>query len=332
MNTQISQENSKSIAVVGCGEHMCRAHLDFVSEFGFSQLNFFDPDSNAEKRIVSSGLNAIRAEALTELFQDSSKMLWIGSPDQYHYKVLQSAIERGIHTFVEKPLATKTSELEGLKTLLLESQQKGIVISSCHPRHFDPPFLMLKQLLPSLIEKFGPACHFSFDFAYHKPSEPWKANRSLLLDHANHEVDLMRWMFGESACCATKLVDAFDRYSVAGVRTDRLSFSFMGLRTLESSKYQEFVSIRFERGQVDLNAGTGEIRLSDFEHETSEVSYCEATNYLQRNRSVTEDFILAVRNKAVPYLTISDLFYNTAFAVILAEDGFFDDREKIIVE
>ncbi len=63
-----------------------------------------------------------------------------------------------------------------------------------------------------------------FDFFYHHPTATWKHDRSLLLDHANHEIDLLNFIYGITGFSASRLKDAYDGYEISGVRTDVYPF------------------------------------------------------------------------------------------------------------
>lgn len=206
------------------------------------------------------------------------------TPDHFHFQDLTDAIDHGLHAFAEKPLAVTASEVESLRGELGRASKKGLVVSSCHPRRYDPPFHWMKENIDRLAEESGRPLEFWFDFSYHKPSKDWKHDRGLLLDHANHEIDLLHYLFGHTGFNATKLADSPINYRVEGTRDDGLKFKFSGSRRLESHKYLEWTGVRFERGDliVDAHIGIARIQTCD-QTRTIDVG---STDYESRGRGV----------------------------------------------
>ena len=91
---------------------------------------------------------------------------------------------------------------------------------------------------------------FRFCFCYHKATKVG-LHTGLLMDHVNHEIDLVNWYFGACPFKAYKLKDSNNEYAVSGIREDGLIFSFAGVRSLERSIFQETMDLRFEKGEAD---------------------------------------------------------------------------------
>lgn len=309
--------------IIGCGKHALQSHAiltkdsptlelvalcdlskkqmkNFESEYGKTLTKF----SSEEAMLNSPGINAVL----------------IGTPDDCHTASIVKAIEAGKHVFAEKPLATNIPDLKRIQAIIEKAQKKKLVLTSCHPRRYDPPFLWLKRNLPEFISNLGPVFSFEFDFSYHKPSKLWKHNRGLLMDHANHEIDLLHFLLGYPKFFkAIKLIDSFDRYKITGWRDDGITFAFSGTRCLETKKYDEFVTIRFEKGLLFLSASyDGGIAVVKTHDTRSEKTYKSGeTNYDIRFKDTTENFGQAILNQAQNYLTSDDLYINTALSVVL---------------
>jgi predicted dehydrogenase len=308
--------------ILGCGKHALVSHaipskdlgnLELIAVYDISdkQLDYFE---NA----YGKKLNKFKDK--DEFLHSGIDAVFIGTPDEFHFGNLQEAINENKHVFVEKPLITKVREVKGLKEVLEVADEKSIIVSSCHPRRYDPPFLWLKSNLGTIIEKLGNPLSFSFDFSYHKPSKDWKHSRGLLLDHANHEIDLVSYLFGHSGFLVTKLSDSYDRYKVVGKRTDGIDFSFSGTRRLESRNYLEWALIRFERGDLLLDASKGAVRLQDHESKLVQEISIGKTDYEERGRKTMINFSNAIRNVEPCYLSHRDLYMNNALSVMLSEN------------
>ncbi len=244
----------------------------------------------------------------------------ICSPDDWHLTHIQSALSAGKHVFCEKPLLVPEQNISALVALFAIARECGLVLTTCHPRRNDEPFLWLKDQLLRSIGEFGSVLSFSFDFSYHKPSNEWKTARSLLLDHVNHEVDLMNFLFGLQGFGAMKLHDGFDRYDVVGKRDDGVTFHFQGTRRLDAGIYPEWCRVRFERGEIELDMMRGVARIIDHEERDVEVVPNLAIDYDGRLCGVMTDFAQEIDGEP-GYLSIPEMLMNTEAGIILQQEG-----------
>ncbi len=318
--------------IIGCGKHALYSHampskkmknfeLTIVCDTSLESMNNFE-------KIY--GKKLMKTSDRKEFFSSDIKAVFVGTPDEFHYKDLIDSINARKHVLVEKPLATKVNELEGLKRALLDAKNKGIIVTSCHPRRYDPPFLWLKKNIPIFKKEYGEVISFIFDFSYHQTSRAWKHSRGLLLDHGNHEVDLMNYLLEVSGFKAFKLRDEHDIYKVVGRRNDGIDFSFSGTRRLKSKVYREKAIIRFERGEILLESDLGRAILRD--HETGKLKdiKVEKTDYEERGRKTMANFARSILGKEKVYLSSQDLYVNTAFSVVLTdkEEWNYNDRSN----
>lgn len=308
--------------VLGCGEHALQSHaipnqeiaeleLTTACDLSQSQIDCF---------VDKLGDNTIQTYTDRQAFlgQPIGAVL-IGTPDSCHFDDLAAAVDAGKHVFVEKPLVVKPDEIKRLPEVLQQASANGLTVSSCHPRRYDPPFMWLKDQLPDFRSNFGEPLQLRFDFSYHKPMRAWKHDRGLLLDHANHEIDLAHYLFGPSSFTATRLSDSYDRYQVAGIRDDGISFDFSGTRRLNNRTYPEWATIRFETGQITIDTHEGFARITN--HETGEETRrpIDVTDYEARGLATMKNFGQAILGLAECYLSPQDLYVNTAFSVVLTD-------------
>ena len=307
--------------IIGCGKHALQSHaipgkdipnleLTAICDISTKSLDNFEKEYADKLEKYKDSI---------EFFNSNINAVLIGSPDEVHFQNLRDSIHAGNHTFAEKPLATKSEELTDLNNLLNIAAKNNLIISSCHLRRFDPPFIWLKENIPSFEQAFGKPMNFSFDFSYHKPSKTWKHDRGLLLDHANHEIDLLNFLFGHSDFEAKTLHDSHDRYHIAGNRGDNINFDFQGTRRLDSRNYLEWAGVRFEKADVKIDTHKGMVRVH--KHESNEVFEYDIpkTDYNLRGKMTLVNFANAIQGYEDCYLTNEDLFVNTAVSVALSE-------------
>jgi predicted dehydrogenase len=218
---------------------------------------------------------------------------------------------------VEKPLAIDPDQLAALPDILEEASENGLIVSSCHPRRYDPPYMWLKDSLPTLREQFGEPMQVRCDLSYHKPVLSWKHDRGLLLDHANHEIDLINYLFGPGSFEATRLADAHDRYQVSGMRDDGISFDFFGTRRLDAQTYPEWASIRFEAGEVKIDTHKDIAHIANHENSEEVKLLIPPTDYELRGSATMKNFGDAIVGLTDCYLSPQDLYVNTALSVNL---------------
>ncbi len=318
--------------IIGCGGHALDGHAlhgKQVANLGLYGL--YDPKMEQMDALESAyGTTLVKFESEVQMLQYSHiEAVLIASADQYHLDSLERAIEHGKHVLVEKPLITDASEVERLKSILARAKEKGLVVSSCHARRFDPPFLMLKRELArpsSYLGHIGPPQQFHFDFSYHRPTATWKHDRSLMLDHLNHEIDLMHFLFGYTGFEARKICDAYNRYEVHGKRDDGLTFLFHGTRGLMAEKhFLERVRVRGVYGEFTLDCATGLLQLyyHDAENLPMTMHFTAKTDYEVRSVGVMKNFVAAIRGEEQCYLTHDDLVLNSMTGVMLQKDGYF---------
>ncbi|HJQ08262.1 MAG TPA: Gfo/Idh/MocA family oxidoreductase [Candidatus Saccharimonadales bacterium] len=307
--------------VIGCGEHALQSHAVPNKNIAELALNgVYDLSEERMNRFVDEAGNADTIQRFTtreELLRSTIGAVLIGTPDDCHFNDLGAAVKAGKHVFVEKPLAVSPAELEALPDVLKEAEQNGLIVSSCHPRRYDLPYVWLKNHLSEFRDTLGEPLQVKTDFSYHKPVRNWKHDRGLLLDHANHEIDLVNFLFGHSGFDATRLTDSYDRYRVAGIRDDGISFDFSGTRRLNAKTYPEWAGIRFETGEVTIDTHKGFARIIDHETGQENQQPVPVTAYEERGAATMENFDRAILGLAELYLSLQDLYVNTALSVTL---------------
>lgn len=309
------------IGFAGLGDHSLRAHVKHLAERrDYLLVAGYDPSAQSFKNAETQTQTVLESYRTFEKMISSGTIdaVLISSPDCFHSSQLSQAVEAGLHVFCEKPLCTNESEIIQLRTVLQSAVAKELVVTSCHPRRFDPPYVWAKKNLGALQAEFGKILSVTLDFSYHIPSDAKSGlhGGSLLQDHANHEIDYVSFLLGSSCFTVHKLRDEFDHYAMSGVRDDGVSFQFFGTRRLTGSKYPEWIKLRFERGEVviDTYEQGNSYTLS---HETGKQTKITpgATDYDVRFSSINANWIDAIRGRKANYLSGASLVRNSALSV-----------------
>lgn len=266
----------------------------------------------------------------SEMVNDpETRIVFISSPDAFHAEQTARCLEAGKHVFCEKPLIHSLDEVPKLVDNVLLARTKGLVLGSCHPRRFDPPFVWLKSYLESEEGKeLGKIRAVGFDFRYPCPEEGKEGLHSgLLADHFNHEIDLVNFMFGFSHYQARKKADSQTGYEVTGSRADGITFRFTGSReNPRDSGYDEKMWVLGDNGSVSVNTETG-LGVVNLYGMSGIVRTGLHTGYVERFELTTRNMVDAVLAGGRNYLSARDLFLNSVSGAVLAENGAFDSRD-----
>lgn len=304
------------LGIIGCGGH-AQHHAQHLGD-RFEVYSVTDIKPEAMEQIPSTKKSPTILDLLNE--KDIEAVL-IGTPDDCHLGELVASLNAGKHVFCEKPLIVPGQTIQELEQAFELAAKKKLVVSTCHPRRFDRPARWLAKHKEKLVKRLGAVIGFEFDFSYHKPWAAWKHGRSLLLDHLNHEVDLMNFLFGICGFRAWKLHDGFDRYEVVGNRDDNISFRFQGTRRLESETYPEWIRVRFERGLVEIDTMLGVGRITDHDGMTIEQFPNMRMDYDGRLEKVMNNFADQIEHGTPGYVSPAEMLMNTKVGLIMQNDG-----------
>jgi predicted dehydrogenase len=109
----------------------------------------------------------------------------IASPTDTHYGVAKELITRGVHVFIEKPIAAERREAEELIAL---AQAHHVVLQVGHLERFNPPFRRASGLIekPFLIEAYRTSAFTGRS-----------TDIDVVFDLMIHDIDLALWLVKE---------------------------------------------------------------------------------------------------------------------------------------
>lgn len=265
----------------------------------------------------------VRAQSAGEVLGGVGEAIFITTPHNAHFGYAEKAFLAGKHIFCEKPLCAEEYEISSLHDLLRRAEARKLVFTSCHPRRFDRVFNAVKYALPGWTREFGAVREVLFRFFYHVPPAGWKEQDSLLLDHMNHEIDMVNFLLGFNRVHLKKLWDGFDSYAVAGIRDDGIGIYFSGERRLQTKTYRNELEIRFERGRITayslLRGGAVYPRIvaENFEYDKKYEITFAPHSYDEAFVLIMKNFYEAIRGKVPNYLDHRSLLENTRSCVSL---------------
>lgn len=318
--------NPVTVGFIGCGKHARKAHAAIITSYPnlFSVEALHDPLFESVNEFIRLPRSSfICTNSANGVFNSGVEAVFISTPHKFHLEYAEKAVRAGKHVFCEKPLCMNAKEIPRLAALLRRAQAKNLIFTSCHPRRFDRVFLSIKEALPGWVRNFGAVREALFRFFYHVPPPGWKEKDSLLLDHMNHEIDLVNFLLGFNRTSLNKLWDGYDSYAVSGKRDDDIGIYFSGERRLLTKTYRNELEIRFERGRVSahslLRGGTvyPQIVTENFENDKKVITTFEPHNYDEAFVMIMKNFYAAIRGEEPNYLDSRSLLENTESCVSL---------------
>jgi len=182
-----------------------------LGKMGLSHAAIVGPHPDAELAAVcdtsSLILEAFKKFTSVSVYSDYIRMIdsekldfvVVATPTRFHYPIVKYALEKGIHTFCEKPFSLRTSEGDDLVKL---ADQKWLVNQVGYHNHFIGTFIELKRLLNENI--LGDIVHFTGE-AYgpvvtKEKGGTWRSDPEegggCLFDYASHVINLIQEIIG----------------------------------------------------------------------------------------------------------------------------------------
>ena len=185
-----------------------------LGKMGLSHAAIVGPHPSVEMVAVcdtsSIVLDAFKKFSKVNVYTDYIRMIdtenldfvVVATPTRFHYKMVRYALEKGIHTFCEKPFSLTSLEGEDLVEL---AGQKKLVNQVGYHNHFIGTFRELKRLLDAGI--LGNLVHFTGE-AYgpvvtKEKGGTWRSDPEegggCLFDYASHVINLLQEIIGRPA-------------------------------------------------------------------------------------------------------------------------------------
>ena len=234
------------IGAGGLGQH----HVRIMGELDEAQLvGFYEarPERAAE---IARTLGARGFASLEELLAEVDAVT-IVVPTPAHYEVAKSALERGVHVLVEKPITTTLAQADELLAL---AKKKGALVQIGHVERFNRAIRAAIPYVdsPKFIESDRLA-----------PFNPRGSDVAVVLDLMIHDIDLLLTLVGASVTSLSAVGVGVLTPSV-DIANARLEFSTGAVANITASRVsrERMRKIRlFQQSgylSLDLGAGSGE--------------------------------------------------------------------------
>lgn len=164
------------IGLFGTG-HLGKIHLKLLKELQeFEVIGFYDVDAAVQSSVEKEF--GVKAFSKPEELMKEVEAVDIVTPTLNHHALAKSALSKGKHVFIEKPITETVAEAKELEALV---KRTGLKFQVGHVERFNPAFLAVKDMLgsPMFIET-----HRLAQF------NPRGTDVSVVLDLMIHDIDI----------------------------------------------------------------------------------------------------------------------------------------------
>jgi predicted dehydrogenase len=239
-----------SVGVVGTG-HLGSLHVKMFSTMESVELQGVYDLNSARAEQVAAQYGTKAYERMEDLL-DSVEAVSVATTTKAHFHVGRTALERGVHVFVEKPM---TETIEQARTLVELAEQKKRKLQVGHIERFNPAILALEpyRLKPMFIESHRLA-------QFH----PRGADVAVVLDLMIHDIDLILSLVqspvqridANGVAVVSDSVDIanarlqFENGCVANVTASRISQN--KVRKMRMFQHDAYISVDFQQGLAEV--------------------------------------------------------------------------------
>lgn len=242
--------NKVNVGVVGVG-HLGSLHARLYAGIEHANLvGVHDVDEGKANKLAAE-LKTRSYRTLDELL-DSVQAVSIATVTKAHHATAMAALQKGVHTFVEKPL---TETIEQGKQVVAEAESRNLKIQVGHIERFNPAILALEDynIKPLFIES-----HRLAQF------NPRGSDVAVVLDLMIHDIDLILSLVqsrveridANGIAVVSDSVDIanarlqFENGCVANVTASRISQNKM--RKMRLFQQNAYISIDFAQGLAEV--------------------------------------------------------------------------------
>jgi len=253
------------IGIIGVG-YLGSIHARILS--GIQSANFVGVyDINEERAKKIAGEIGVKSFQTLDQLLDNVKAVVIATPTTTHRDIALYCLNRGIHTFIEKPI---TDKIEGADEIIKLSREKNLKVQVGHVERFNPALLSLSgyNINPVFIET-----HRLAQF------KPRGTDVAVILDLMIHDIDiilnLVKSQIYEIRASGVAVISdsidianariQFENGCIANVTASRISRK--NERKMRIFQKNAYISIDFLQGIAEI------FRLVDEDDESVEPTY-----------------------------------------------------------
>ena len=182
-----------------------------------------DPSAEARRRLRDEfEVASVHAELAPALDGEEAEAVVISVPNHLHAEYALAAFERGLHVFVEKPMALT---LEDVDRMVQAGRARGLLLMSGQTLRFVPYLRLVKQLLDEgAVGRVRRVVHRRMGSSRGGDEHSWFARQALsggiLPGIGVHSFDVILWWLGEEARQVYAVVQNIDPHPDIDIEDD----------------------------------------------------------------------------------------------------------------
>ena len=199
--------------IIGCGR-ISKNHLSAALKSNLKIIGLCDINARSlEDKLYTFTLsNEVRA------FTDYKELLKASPPDIMaictdsgsHGRIALDCIEAGCNVIIEKPIALDLLEAD---KIIEASERKGVKVAVCHQNRFNKAIIKIREAIEE--GRFGKLIYGSAHVLWSRSrmyyqQAPWRGtwaqDGGALMNQCIHNIDILRWMLGDSIEEVTGLI------------------------------------------------------------------------------------------------------------------------------
>ncbi len=306
------------ILVVGSGSAGTR-HLRLTREcFPNSQIKVLHHRSEGAIPEFSDGCFSTMEEAI----EFAPQIAIIANPSTFHVDVAQELAQAEVHLLIEKPLSSST---EGVVRLIETCKNHNSKLMIGYNLRFSPSLQFFREVLSADVigELFSVRCEVGQYLPSWRPDRDYRqcvsAKKELgggALLELSHEIDYLRWIFGEVEWVKATLsqqskleIDVEDSANLTiGFLPNNGGRQLIGTLNLDLIRHDHTRSCAAigEKGTLRWNGLTGEVDLYEKDATGWKTLYRYQPKQDETYRFEFQSFLDSIRENGVPFVTGKD--------------------------
>jgi len=197
------------VGVIGCGA-FGQHHVRNFSEMPDIELVGVADIDEARLSIMKERFGVFGHTDYEKLLKCNLDAVTIAVPTTLHKKAALTALEKGVHILVEKPIA---STVEEATAMIAKAEKEGLKLMVGHVTRFDPTIMRLK----TMIDKGELGQLVSLSAKRVGPYHPRIRDVGIIIDLGVHDIDIISYLYGEHAqkvaAVAGRTIHTFEDYA-----------------------------------------------------------------------------------------------------------------------
>lgn len=306
------------ILIVGSGSAGTR-HLKLAREhFPNSQIKVLSHEARSRIPEFSDGHYSNESEAI----QFAPQIAIIANPSTFHVPVAQELAQIEAHLLIEKPLS---SSLEGVANLIQTCKERKSTLMIGYNLRFSPSLQYFRKILSEgkigdllsvrcEVGQFLPSWRPESDYRHGVSARKELGGGALL--ELSHEIDYLRWIFGEVEWVRATLsqqskleIDVEDSvHLIMGFSPSSSGCQLVGTLNLDFIRhdYTRTCTVIGEKSTLRWNGLTGEVDLFEEGAITWKKLYTHQPKLGETYKAQLQDFVRSIQEKRSPLVTGDD--------------------------